>query len=316
MKVMCPNCNKVIEVIKEEGKETTFCNACGYTFNIDDAYELLKKTYKQLHRRAYSCVYVEMNYEEGYKLYEECLKLRDNDLTAISGMCLAKLYSQTFDDLKFRDIVTTFDEYNIVLNPENTFVFLCFIQDVLQQITFFLDEVEARLLKDKLVFYKEEYFNYFKEGVLQINELLNFFNESFSLLEEDEFKSFLEQNPNFIDRFNQYKDEFEKYLTVSFDVNGIGRVKIDGEVVETKEYDIKEIPELEELRIIVPQPQVQKKVMVYGVITIVLLILAIVLIFTGFGISNYIITYIGFIPLLIAIGIVVFNNIKNGKKKK
>ena len=316
MKVMCPNCNKIVETIKKEGEEASFCNACGYTFNIEDARSLLVRTYKNIHKRAYNCVYLETNYEEGYNLYKECLKYRDNDLTSITGMCLAKLYSQSFDNLQFKNVVDILNQYEIVLNAENTYIFLWFITDTMKQIGFFIDEAEARLLKDKLIFYKLEYFKYFKEGVLQINELLKFFNESLPLLEEEEYKTYLEQNPTFLESLKSLTDAFSKYPEGNYDVNDVGLINFDEEVVEKKEYQIEEIPELLDMRIIIPNPTYQKKALILGGVVIGLLAIAVVLILTGLFINNYIVTYVGFAPLLIGGGIVLYNNYKNKKNRK
>ncbi len=316
MKVMCPNCNKIVEVIKEEGKDASFCNACGYSFNIEDARNLLIKTYKSIHKRAYSCVYVEMNYEEGYNLYKECLKYRDNDLTSITGMCLAKLYSQTFDELQFKNVIDIINQYEIVLNAEATYVFLWFIADTIKQIGFFIDEVEARLMKDKLIFYKLEYFKYFKEGVLQINELLKFFNESLSLLEEEEYKTYLEQNPKFLDTLNQNIDTFKKYFDANYDVYEVGLINFNEEVVEQKEYQIEAIPDALDMRIIIPQTSYQKKALIFGGVVIGLLAVAAILILIGIFTTNYIFAYVGFIPLVIGGGIIFYQNRKNKKDRK
>lgn len=304
MKVICPNCGKVINTISN--KDKVFCNKCGMTFFTNQGKELFDKRYKAVQKNAYNKVYINGEYEEGYKAYEACLELQENDLTSITGMCFARIYGQTFDKLMFTEVKNIINKYDIVLNTENTFVYLSFVNDMFRQINYFYSQVDERL-KENDIFLSLVFFNYFKEGVNQIEELVTFFKESLEIVEESEFKEFTQENTIFLGKFDDNLEKIKKFKEKNYSVNKVGIVNFNGDVIEEKNFDeevTKDITDMS-LEVILVDEKAKRNTYIVGGIVFLLIIVAIIMVVVGYVTQNYALLYGFLIPLAIG-GLIAF----------
>ena len=312
MKIICPNCRKVISVSKSSEGKNVFCSKCGINFPYESGYKLAKELYRDYQKRAYNACYNKMDYQESYNLYEECLSLVSNDLSSIVGMCLSKIYGQTFDNLEFNNVIEILNKYDIVLDSTNTYIFLEFVIYVLDQCDNFINQVENRLMYQKEIFYNNTYFSYYKEGILQIEKLLNFFNDSFSLCKKEEFDIFTQENTSFLNRFNDFLSSIETLKKSNFKVNGVGVINFENKLIENIDFNIEDI-ELDDLRVAIPNTDKIRTIYIFGGIIVGFLLIAAILFLVGISIKNNILLYCSLIPLAIA-GIFFFVFYKKSRK--
>lgn len=297
MKVLCPKCGNLIDA--DPNKEDVFCNDCGATFKYVQGKQMIDNEYRALQTQGFNLIYKKNNYEKGYEVYKSCLEYRQNDLSSIIGMVLAKLYGQSFDKLEFENAISLIESYDIALDKENTFLFLSFIFDCFKQIHIFFNESNSRLMKDG-IFYSKEYFSYFTEGVKEIEKLLEYFNTSFSLMDEEEVKIFKDSEPTFDREFTNFQKMVEDIKKSTYKVNGLGEVDFNGEVIHSENYDITPITQTD-LHLIIQVKEVNKTAYKMIAILVVLAVSAIVLLTVGLVIKNNIILYCGFIPVFLAV---------------
>ena len=278
MRVICPNCNKVIEV-DDDTRETAFCSECGSSFSMEQGKRLEAKKYAAIYARGYQDLTTLGNYEEAISMFNNCLLLRPNDMSSIIGIALANLYSQDFLNLKFNKIEDIINEYDIVLDSENTLLFLNFIDDTIQEVELFFNQVDLRIIKDNK-FISLKYKNSYLSGLNDIEHLFNFFLESLSLCDQNELETFFE-NENM-------KDKIESIIKKVKE-----RQSLDLEVMENEET-------LDDNRISKIKGVVgSKNTMVIGSIVIGLLILAIVFIVLGATLKNNIFYYLCIVPAIL-----------------
>jgi tetratricopeptide (TPR) repeat protein len=309
MKFVCPNCYKTVEV-KEE-TDRIVCPSCGSSFSKEIGSEMLDKRYKLLIEKAYSLTYKKMKYDSAIVYYEEALTLIDNDMTALVGLCLAKLYGQSFDDLKFQDVINVFESHDIMLDGENTFIFMNFISDVLRQVKFFYAQAEARLIHDG-VFLAEEYFSYFKNGVMDIDNLLNYFANAFEICEPEEYQTFLNENPEFLNVFKEIKQKNKSFEGETFNVNGVGDVTFDGEKKGINVKQVAFVP-MEDLHLIIEDRELIRLKNIFFAVLGSLGAIALTIIIVGASLGKNGIIYYSLIPIGIA---VIFFLIAYDKLKK
>ena len=86
----------------------------------------------------------------------------------------------------FKFVIDEIEQYDIVLNVENSNLYLHFVKDILTYIEIYYDEVNSRLLKNN-VFINKKYLEDYLEENKEIIELMNYFSDSFPLVDEEEF---------------------------------------------------------------------------------------------------------------------------------
>ena len=283
MKVMCTKCGKVLDVSRTD--EVCFCNECGNNFPQAEGLKLINKQYKYYQDKAYKDTYSNMDYESAIQAYKDALEIRPNDFSSIVGLILCTLYAQSFDHPKFNEIENIINSFDISLDNENTFIYLNFIKDVLQQVKVFYNEANARLCKDG-AFINEKYEEYFKKGLQDALNALNFLKSNIELCYEEELKDFTSQDDVLI-RLD------EEIIILEEDVN--------------KNYRHTDTPEeLEDLSVIVVDHTAKKKMNIfYGLLGSSLVLLIILIIIASTTKNNYV--YIGLIaPFLLAGGTLVY----------
>ena len=300
-KVICPECGKIIDSNPE--KPNVFCSKCGLTFTYAQGKELIDKKYSQLSKYAYKLTYNSTDHEAGYETYKSCLELRPNDLSSIIGMALNKIYGQSFDNIRFLDVIEIINAYDIVLDKENSFLFLNFISDMENQIRYFFSILEKRLMIDG-TFLKKEYFEYYKKGVEDSISLMKFLNESFDLIDKEEFEEFKKDKPSFIFNFNESLKGLEQRKNDMYNINSIGDVQFDGTENKTNIKTI-DFEEPETLVVIVPDKKFLKMRGMFFAIFGVLFIIALVLFIAGTITKNNIVMWCGVAPVAL-LGVAYF----------
>lgn len=255
MKIICPNCGKVIDSKKSD--QSSYCKHCTYKFNTVDGENLLIKKYKFLQNDAKKKLFNELNFEESFKEYKECLEYKPNDIASISGMCMNKIISSTFNDFKYLECKDLFEQYDIVLDKENTFLLLNFLKDLVKYIGTYYREANARLI-DNGVFLNLDYLKMYVKNNEDIMSLLEYFKETLTLVDDEEFSDFVsEVDSDFKDNFRKQYELAYKIKNETFKVNGLGVYSYDLNKVDgfDKKLDINKV---EDMRIFVPDEKFLK----------------------------------------------------------
>lgn len=223
MKIVCPFCENINDV--DSGALHVSCSKCGQSFTIQDGEKKTLSKYKELQNFAYASLYHTQNFQDALDCYEELLEIKPNDLSSINGYCVAKICLSTFENVHFSFVIDEIEKYDIVLNVENSNLYLHFVKDILNYIEIYYDEVSSRLIKDNTFInmkYLENYLNENKE----IIDLMNYFNDSFPLVDEEEFNVFKNDFPSFIDRIDEILKKANESLNATYNVNHIGEVEV------------------------------------------------------------------------------------------
>ncbi|MDY5646415.1 MAG: hypothetical protein SPF22_05345, partial [Candidatus Onthovivens sp.] len=120
MKVICPNCKEVIDVKQDD--KYGYCKHCSNQFVTSDALNLLVKQYKKINNYAKTQLFTNLNVDEAFSAYKSLLKLRPNDLNAITGMADCYFLGSTLDNFKGEEVINLFEEYDITLDRENSYL--------------------------------------------------------------------------------------------------------------------------------------------------------------------------------------------------
>lgn len=245
MKIVCPYCENVNEVVK--GATTISCSKCEQSFTMEDGKKKTVSKYKELQNRAYNCLYVSQEYEEAIDNYEECLLIKENDLSSVIGICSAKMNLSTFDDAKFKEVIPTIEEYDIALNVENTNLFLHFIKDAISTIEYYFEQTDKRIISEN-TFINQKLFDSYIETCKDITTLLIYLKDSFELMDKAELEAFRNDFPSFDESFTNLTSNVNSRLNKAYNINDVGDIEvIDGEqkVLNTnkKSLDLKDISE-------------------------------------------------------------------------
>lgn len=281
MKVICPGCGKLIDINSKT--QECYCNECGNAFTQEQGLEVLNKKYKLFQDKAYKACYHENNYKEAVEYYKESLAIKPNDFCSIVELILCDLYSQKFNAPAFKNIIPTLDSYDVYLNHENTFIYLSFLRDVIKQVEVFNEEGLSRLRNDKGEFLNETYLNYYIAGIKDAHNALIELRNYIPLCSEEEKKEFIENDFDVVSKLDK---------TISF-----------LEEHSNKEYKVCEEPqEIENLDVIVFDENSKKRLtFIYtaGGIIIGLLIVCIILIATIGEMTNYLISLLLLLPVVL-----------------
>lgn len=293
MKVLCSKCGKVIDNVKQSD-QYVFCNDCGNNTPTKDGRNLFIKRYNYLVALGNRDLMTNKNLDEGEKCFTEALKMVPNDFGSIITLCLIKMTKGTFENPNFKEVINVFDQYEIILNPDNSMYFLSFVEDCIEKIKKFNDEVKTRLFQEgKLIHAK--YIDYLENDYKEVVELAKFLLESIDLCTEEEVAKFCEDTP-----LKDMLNEIIADATAKIDAN----------------YELVEHQEVLEDELL--NPQIAKKPMnlklfYSGVILMAVVGLALILL--GAVLGNTMFYYISIAPFAIGVGLFLFVFLKTRKKE-
>lgn len=242
-KVMCPKCEEVFEIDEKSDLLPTgcvYCKKCREPFYPNDGVAKLENEFKRTVSAAYKDMYMKQNYEQAAGEYEYALTLKNDDLGAVVGSSLAKIYASKLNERAFLDVIDAFESRDIVLNAENTFIYLSFVRDAVYSFEQFLKMTRQNLTKDG-VFYNKEFFSYYLDGIKEINKVMDYFRESLSLVDKDEYDSFKKENTLFDQDFETMTNGIRNRLNGDYKVNGVGYVQVSNgemEILREEKYDV------------------------------------------------------------------------------
>jgi len=275
MKIICPNCQKVIDV--EGKKETVKCPHCENEVSVETGLKLEARTYAYLSSLAYQ----QMNsglHDKAIENYEKALVLRPNDLASICGICLTHLYSGTYVEPHFELIPPIFDHYEIVLDKNNSLILLSFIEDVLNHSDIYLDLIDKRLIKNNL-FLSYKYKNAYYNGLESHKNLLEFLKSCLDLTTTDELKIYNEDDA-LLNRINKNISLVEEKIN---------------KTISVQEKD----EELEDERIVKISGGPVNGSKKLTILAVFLLLLTIVFLVLGLTLKNNVFFYIAIAPFVL-----------------
>lgn len=305
-KIMCPKCEEVFEV--DENRDIlpngcVKCKKCHELIYLADGENKLQNEFKRATSAAYKDLYYKQAYEQAAGEYEYALTLKENDLGALVGSMLAKIYASKLNEREFLNIIETIDKHDIVLDAENTFIYLSFVRDAIYSFEQFLKMCSQNLTNND-VFYNKEYFSYYKDGIIEINKVMKYFKDSLSLLDEEEYKSFINENTLFNKDFETMENGINHRLNNNYKVYGYGLVHLSAgkeELINDDKYNIT-IPSDIDLSLLPVNKKAVKirKMMILYFVVLTILILTFLIIF--FVSKNNLFVYLCAIPVVLALG--------------
>lgn len=309
-KIICPNCSTIYEVEDDSVNLDTTCPNCKMTFPTFEGKKALERTYKSLSKKGFN-YYTHLEFNKSNECYKEVLEINPDDFEILTRYILNLCYLNTFSKTNYDKIIPLFEEREITLDSKNTYLFLAFLKDFVQNVHVYFDKLNKLVIDDNS-FINEIYVKSYLETLLSLKEDFIYFDNVYSLLKEDEKNVYLEDNPTFLERYNKYKVLVNESLTKTYnltskgdfifdiDNNNDNNNKIEIKYLSTNNKN-KEERLLEDERIITPSKEFKKEMRNLYIICSSLIVIGIILVIVGFAINNDIVKYIAFIPLIILI---------------
>ena len=225
-KLICTNCNNVIEFDKTKSKDgIVFCNHCTSKYRYEDIKKTTSQIYSSHLQRGQGYMMQQAKYPEACKEFEECLKIKENDLAALCGYIVSKIYGSTFEDLNFKLITDEIEKREIVLNQENTFIILSMFKDLLVGFKQFI-KCSINLTKDG-EFINEHLFDCYLKGLNDGEQVLEYLKSSLDFMYKEELDDFLETNVDFKTDLENLINDFKDKLNQNYRINKIGDIQIN-----------------------------------------------------------------------------------------
>ena len=277
MKVICPNCKEVIDVKQDD--KYGYCKHCSNQFVTSDALNLLVKQYKKINNYAKTQLFTNLNVDEAFSAYKSLLKLRPNDLNAITGMADCYFLGSTLDNFKGEEVINLFEEYDITLDRENSYLILNYMLEIMKYCRIYFREVERTKKDNKFI--KKEYEEWFKKNNESISKLLEYVDSIIPLVDKEELDTFRnDEQPQFNENFKALQTQCEENKTKVF------------ECLNENEY------ELEDKRIITPNKKLNKLRKYCFIGISICAVIFLVLLITGIATKINILSYLSIIPAL------------------
>lgn len=284
MKVICPNCKEVIDVKQDD--KYGYCKHCSNQFVTSDALNLLVKQYKKINNYAKTQLFTNLNVDEAFSAYKSLLKFRPNDLNAITGMADCYFLGSTLDNFKGEEVINLFEEYDITLDRENSYLILNYMLEIMKYCRIYFREVERTKKDNKFI--KKEYEEWFKKNNESISKLLEYVNSIIPLVDKEELDTFRnDEQPQFNENFKALQTQCEENKTKVF------------ECLDENEH------ELEDKRIITPNKKLNKLRKYCFIGISICAVIFLVLLITGIATKINILSYLSIIPAL-GIGVIFY----------
>ena len=277
MKVICPNCKEVIDVKQDD--KYGYCKHCSNQFVTSDALNLLVKQYKKINNYAKTQLFTNLNVNEAFSAYKSLLKLRPNDLNAIIGMADCYFLGSTLDNFKGEEVINLFEEYDITLDRENSYLILNYMLEIMKYCRIYFREAERTKKDNKFI--KKEYEEWFKKNNESISKLLEYVDSIIPLVDKEELDTFRnDEQPQFNENLKALQTQCEENKTKVF------------ECLNENEH------ELEDKRIITPNKKLNKLRKYCFIGISICAVIFLVLLITGIATKINILSYLSIIPAL------------------
>lgn len=301
IKAICPNCNSVIDV--DPNEQFSVCKKCETKFVTKDAVNMLIKNYKSISRNAKQELFTYSNFKAAEGGYKELLKLKPNDLGAITGLADCIFLSSTLDEVKYKDVIALFDSFDIFLNTENTYLFLNYLLEVFKYIRIYFREV-PRTQKDK-VFISKKYYDIYVKAVKDIEDLLDYFKEILKLVDEEEYKDFTTNvSTDFEDQFKYVYKLIIDAKDINYSINHVGIVDFDGNHKNGEVVNFDE-EALEDNRIFIPDTSFMKERKRTLIIAGVLFGISLLMLILGLSLKVNVLSWLAIIPLALMLAVLI-----------
>ena len=277
MKVICPNCKEVIDVKQDD--KYGYCKHCSNQFVTSDALNLLVKQYKKINNYAKTQLFTNLNVDEAFSAYKSLLKLRPNDLNAITGMADCYFLGSTLDNFKGEEVINLFEEYDITLDKENSYLILNYMLEIMKYCRIYFREAERTKKDNKFI--KKEYEEWFKKNNESVSKLLEYVDSIIPLVDKEELDTFRnDEQPQFNENFKALQTQCEENKTKVF------------ECLNENEH------EFEDKRIITPNKKLNKLRKYCFIGISICAVIFLVLLITGIATKINILSYLSIIPAL------------------
>ena len=277
MKVICPNCKEVIDVKQDD--KYGYCKHCSNQFVTSDALNLLVKQYKKINNYAKTQLFTNLNVDEAFSAYKSLLKLRPNDLNAITGMADCYFLGSTLDNFKGEEVINLFEEYDITLDRENSYLILNYMLEIMKYCRIYFREAERTKKDNKFI--KKEYEEWFKKNNESVSKLLEYVDSIIPLVDKEELDTFRnDEQPQFNENFKALQTQCEENKTKVF------------ECLNENEH------EFEDKRIITPNKKLNKLRKYCFIGISICAVIFLVLLITGIATKINILSYLSIIPAL------------------
>ena len=214
MKVICPNCKEVIDVKQDD--KYGYCKHCSNQFVTSDALNLLVKQYKKINNYAKTQLFTNLNVDEAFSAYKSLLKLRPNDLNAITGMADCYFLGSTLDNFKGEEVINLFEEYDITLDRENSYLILNYMLEIMKYCRIYFREAERTKKDNKFI--KKEYEEWFKKNNESVSKLLEYVDSIIPLVDKEELDTFRnDEQPQVNENFKALQTQCEENKTKVFE---------------------------------------------------------------------------------------------------
>lgn len=302
IKVMCPNCQHVFGA-DEENEIEVKCSECDLNFTVMDGKKTLNSYITTMTKKGFK-YYTRLKFKESNECYKEVLNLDPGNFDILTRYSLNLLYLNTYTESNYDKIIPLFEEHEITLDKENTYLLLAFLKDLVQNFHIFIKYYNEKIIVDGS-FINEKYVKPYFKGLKDIKSLYDYFDEVFALLHSESRATYFEDNASFMDRYSKYKAIVTTELKKTFNLVNKGDFTYNEEKDEIEYLNTnivkKEETELEDEQIIVPDKNFQKQVRTFYIVLGALLLIALILLIVGLSIANSAVTYCAFIPLGLAL---------------
>lgn len=299
-KLNCPNCNNIFDV-EDPSVELVECPECKMKFPPYEGASALERTFKMNQRKGFS-YYTKLKFVESNECYETCLKIHPDDFDILSRYILNLCYLNTFKEDNFDKIIPIFEEHEISLDSQNTYLFLAFVKDFVQNVSVYFNEINKRVIVDGS-FINEIYVKPYFKAIKSLKEVFAYLDNIFSLLKESEKNNYLEDNPEFFEKYEKYKNKVNLALNSSYNLINKGDFNYENNEIVFLNTNIKEGEEIlrKDDRIIVPDEKFAKAMKKLYITSGSLIGVALIVFIVGLILKNAITMWCSIAPALVAV---------------
>ena len=185
----------------------------------------------------------------------------------------------TLDNFKGEEVINLFEEYDITLDKENSYLILNYMLEIMKYCRIYFREAERTKKDNKFI--KKEYEEWFKKNNESVSKLLEYVDSIIPLVDKEELDTFRnDEQPQFNENFKALQTQCEENKAKVF------------ECLNENEY------ELEDKRIITPNKKLNKLRKYCFIGISICAVIFLVLLITGIATKINILSYLSIIPAL------------------